>query len=67
LVLSIELGTGELSAVFNLKLGSVLDNKLKCRAIVIAVTNNIVSLFGAGIGAVLGIVLKMEMRFNLGT
>jgi hypothetical protein len=75
LLLGIELGTGKLIAVFDLKLGSVLDNKLKCRAVVIAITKNIINSFGAEIGAVLGsrlgtilgIALGMEMHFKLRT
>ena len=86
-LLGIELGTGELSAVFDLKLGSklgtVLDfkvgrdsslgiklglalgNKLKCRAVVIAITKNIINSFK--LGTILGIALGTEMRFKLGT
>jgi hypothetical protein len=53
------------------KLGSALDNNLKCRAKVITVIKNIINSFGAEIGAVLvsklGSILRIALRTELGT
>ena len=52
-------------SLLGIELGSALGNKLKCRAVVIAITKNIINSFK--LGTILGIALGMGMRFKLGT